>query len=193
MLNIIWGIFIIIAISYGFFSGNIEYVNNSLFESIENTTNFIIKMAGNICFWTGIMKILSNTTILEKIKKIINPIIKLIFPEIDKKSKAYDEISMNVVSNIVGLGNAATPCGLRAMEEMQKENDNKAKLSKSMLKFMLINTASIQLIPTTIIAIRTSLGSTKPSSIVFGVWFASIIAFISIIIISKIYIRFFRK
>ena len=193
MLNKIWGIFIIIAISYGFFSGNIEYVNNSLFESIENTTNFIIKMAGNICFWTGIMKILSNTTILEKIKKIINPIIKLIFPEIDKKSKAYDEISMNVVSNIVGLGNAATPCGLRAMEEMQKENDNKAKLSKSMLKFMLINTASIQLIPTTIIAIRTSLGSTKPSSIVFGVWFASIIAFISIIIISKIYIRFFRK
>ena len=193
MLNKIWGIFIIIAISYGFFSGNIEYVNNSLFESIESTTNFIIKMAGNICFWTGIMKILSNTTILEKIKKIINPIIKLIFPEIDKKSKAYDEISMNVVSNIVGLGNAATPCGLRAMEEMQKENDDKLRLSKSMLKFMLINTASIQLIPTTIIAIRTSLGSTKPSSIVFGVWFASIITFISIIIISKIYIRFFRK
>ena len=193
MLNKIWGIFIIIAISYGFFSGNIEYVNNSLFESIESTTNFIIKMAGNICFWTGIMKILSNTTILEKIKKIINPIIKLIFPEIDKKSKAYDEILMNVVSNIVGLGNAATPCGLRAMEEMQKENDNKSRLSKSMLKFMLINTASIQLIPTTIIAIRTSLGSTKPSSIVFGVWFSSIITFISIIIISKIYIRFFRK
>ena len=193
MLNKIWGIFIIIAISYGFFSGNIEYVNNSLFESIEGTTNFIIKMAGNICFWTGIMKIVSNTTILEKVKKIINPIIKLIFPEIDKKSKAYDEISMNVVSNIVGLGNAATPCGLRAMEEMQKENENKSKLSEAMLKFILINTASIQLIPTTIIAIRTSLGSIKPSSIVFGVWFASIITFISIIIISKIYIRFFRK
>lgn len=193
MLNKIWGIFIIIAISYGFFSGNIEYVNDALFESIESTTSFIIKMAGNICFWTGIMNIVSNTTILKKIKKIINPIIKIIFPEIDKKSKAYDEISMNVVSNIVGLGNAATPCGLRAMEEMQKENDNKSRLSKSMIKFMLINTASIQLIPTTIIAIRTSLGSSKPSSIVFGVWFASIITFISIIIISKIYIRFFRK
>jgi spore maturation protein A len=150
-------------------------------------------MAGNICFWMGIMNIVSNTEILNKIKKLISPLIKLIFPEIKKESKAYDEISMNVVSNIVGLGNAATPCGLRAMEEMQKENDDKLRLSKSMLKFMLINTASIQLIPTTIIAIRTSLGSTKPSSIVFGVWFASIITFISIIIISKIYIRFFRK
>ena len=193
MLNIIWGIFIIIAISYGFFSGNIEYVNNALFESIGSTTTFIINMMGNICFWTGIMEIVSNTSVLEKIKKIIAPLIKLIFPEINKESKAYDEISMNMVSNIIGLGNAATPCGLRAMEEMQKENKDKTKLSEAMFKFMLINTASIQLIPTTIIAIRTSLGSEKPSSILFGVWFASTVTFISIIFISKIYIRFFRK
>jgi spore maturation protein A len=141
----------------------------------------------------GIMNIVSNTEILNKIKKLISPLIKLIFPEIKKVSKAYDEISMNIVSNVVGLGNAATPCGLRTMEELQKENKNKSKLSESMLKFMLINTASIQLIPTTIIAIRTSLGSEKPSSIIFGVWFASIMTFISIMIISKIYIRFFRK
>ena len=100
---------------------------------------------------------------------------------------------MNMVSNLIGLGNAATPCGLKAMEELQKENDNKEKLSDSMIKFMLINTASLQLIPTTIIAIRTSLGSQKPSSIIFGVWFASIVSFISIIIISKIYLRFIRK
>ena len=100
---------------------------------------------------------------------------------------------MNIVSNIIGLGNAATPCGLKAMEEMQKENINKEKLSDSMIKFMLINTASIQLIPTTIIAIRTSLVSEKPTSIIFGIWFASIITFISIILISKFYLRFIRK
>ncbi|MGN1298600.1 MAG: nucleoside recognition domain-containing protein [Candidatus Scatovivens sp.] len=193
MLNKIWGIFIIIAISYGFFSGNIEYVNNSLFESIQTTTNFVITLAGNICFWTGIMKIVSNTSILSKIKKIINPLIHCIFPEISKDTECYNNISMNMVSNIIGLGNAATPCGLKAMEELQKENKNKDKLSNSMIKFMLINTASIQLIPTTIIAIRTSLGSQKPSSIIFGIWFASFMSFISIIIISKIYIRFFRK
>lgn len=193
MLNKIWGIFIIVAIGYGFISGNIEYVNNSLFESIQSTTNFIISLIGNICFWTGIMKIVSNTSILDKAKKIIEPIIKLIFPEIKKNSECYDNISMNIVSNIIGLGNAATPCGLKAMEEMQKENINKEKLSDSMIKFMLINTASIQLIPTTIIAIRTSLGSEKPSSIIFGIWFASIITFISIILISKFYLRFIRK
>ena len=193
MLNKIWGIFIIVAIGYGFISGNIEYVNNSLFKSIQSTTNFIISLIGNICFWTGIMKIVSNTSILDKAKKIIEPIIKLIFPEIKKNSECYDNISMNIVSNIIGLGNAATPCGLKAMEEMQKENINKEKLSDSMIKFMLINTASIQLIPTTIIAIRTSLGSEKPSSIIFGIWFASIITFISIILISKFYLRFIRK
>ena len=193
MLNKIWGIFIIVAIGYGFISGNIEYVNNSLFESIQSTTNFIISLIGNICFWTGIMKIVSNTSILDKAKKIIEPIIKLIFPEIKKNSECYDNISMNIVSNIIGLGNAATPCGLKAMEEMQKENINKEKLSDSMIKFMLINTASIQLIPTTIIAIRTSLVSEKPSSIIFGIWFASIITFISIILISKFYLRFIRK
>lgn len=193
MLNKIWGIFIIVAIGYGFISGNIEYVNNSLFESIQSTTNFIISLIGNICFWTGIMKIVSNTSILDKAKKIIEPVIKLIFPEIKKNSECYDNISMNIVSNIIGLGNAATPCGLKAMEEMQKENINKEKLSDSMIKFMLINTASIQLIPTTIIAIRTSLGSEKPSSIIFGIWFASIITFISIILISKFYLRFIRK
>lgn len=193
MLNKIWGIFIIVAIGYGFISGNIEYVNNSLFESIQSTTNFIISLIGNMCFWTGIMKIVSNTSILDKAKKIIEPIIKLIFPEIKKNSECYDNISMNIVSNIIGLGNAATPCGLKAMEEMQKENINKEKLSDSMIKFMLINTASIQLIPTTIIAIRTSLVSEKPSSIIFGIWFASIITFISIILISKFYLRFIRK
>ncbi len=193
MLNKIWGIFIIVAIGYGFISGNIEYVNNSLFESIQSTTNFIISLIGNMCFWTGIMKIVSDTSILDKAKKIIEPVIKLIFPEIKKNSECYDNISMNIISNIIGLGNAATPCGLRAMEEMQKENINKEKLSDSMIKFMLINTASIQLIPTTIIAIRTSLGSEKPSSIIFGIWFASIITFISIILISKFYLRFIRK
>lgn len=193
MLNKLWGIFIIVAISYGFFSGNIEYVNNSLFESIQTTTTFVLNLIGNICFWTGIMKIVSNTSILDKIKRVIEPLIKWVFPEVEKNSDGYNNISMNMVSNLIGLGNAATPCGLKAMEELQKENKNKDKLSNSMIKFMLINTASIQLIPTTIIAIRTSLGSQKPSSIIFGVWFASIISFISIIIISKIYLRFFRK
>ncbi len=193
MLNKLWGFFIIIAIGYGIISSNIEYVNNSLFESIQSTTQFILTLLGNICFWNGIMNIVSNTSILKKIKRIISPVINTIFPEIDKHEEVYDNISMNMVCNIIGIGNAATPTGLKAMEKLQEKNNNKNRLSNSMIKFMLINTASIQLIPTTIIAIRTSLGSEKPSSIIFGIWFASSISFISIIFISKIYLRFFRK
>ncbi len=193
MLNKLWGIFIVVAVGYGFISGNIEKVNSSLFESIQSTINFILVLFGNICFWNGIMKIVKNTSTLDKIKKLISPFIKVIFPEISKNDNVYDDISMNMACNMIGIGNAATPIGFKAMEKLQEKNENKNRLSDSMIKFMLINTASIQLIPTTIIAIRTSLGSKRPSSIIFGIWFASFAAFISIIIISKIYLRYFRK
>lgn len=193
MLNKIWGIFIIISISYGFVSGNIEYVNNSLFESIKTTTSFIIELTGNLCFWNGIINILKNTSLINKIKKIIRPIINMIFPEIKEKDEEYEDISTNIISNLIGIGNAATTSGISAMKKMQNKNLHKNKLTPTMIKFILINTASIQLIPTTLISIRTSLGSNRPSCIILAIWFSSIVSFISIIIISKIYLRFFKK
>ena len=130
---------------------------------------------------------------IDKLKKILSPLIKLIFPEIDLESEAGKNIAMNMTTNILGLGNAATPCGLKAIEELQKDNLNKDKLSNNMLLFILINTASIQLIPTTIISIRSGLGSNNPSCIIIGVWFSSIIAFISMLIIVKTYIKLKRR
>ena len=105
----------------------------------------------------------------------------------------FEDISMNMVSNLLGLGNASTPAGLKAMEGLQDKNINKDKLSNEMLLFILINTASIQLIPTTIIGIRMGLNSENPTGIIFGVWFASIVTFTFIILFTKIYIRCFRK
>ena len=131
-----------------------------------------------------------NTSFLSKLLK---PIAKLIFPKIDLESEAGKNIAMNMTTNILGLGNAATPCGLKAIEELQKDNLNKDKLSNNMLLFILINTASIQLIPTTIISIRSGLGSNNPSCIIIGVWFSSIIAFTSMLIIVKTYIKLKRR
>ena len=155
MLNKLWPIFIIISIIYALLTGNIEKLNNSIFESTDNAVKLVITLFGTICFWNGIMQIAMKSSLVDTITKILNPIIKIVFPDIKKGDKIHKEISMNMVANILGLGNAATPLGLKAMQSMQERNPEKDKLSNSMLMFIIINTASIQIIPTTIIAIIT--------------------------------------
>lgn len=189
MLNKIWCFFIIIAIVYGFINGTYVEVNNSIFSGIENTVTLIISFLGTMSFWNGIMNIVQNTSLIDKFKKILEPLIKLIFPNIDLNSEVGANIAMNMTANVLGLGNAATPCGLKAMEKLQEENIDKHILSNEMFIFILINTASIQLIPTTIISIRNGMHSNNPTSIVPGVWFSSIIAFISMLVITKVYIK----
>ena len=176
MLNIVWPIFIIISFTYGIFSGNLEKLNSSVFESVNDAITLTINLLGTMCLWCGIMKIANKTSVIDKLTKVLKPIIRIIFPEVNKNSEIEKEISMNMIANILGLGNAATPLGLKAMKSMQKENPKKDTLTNSMAMFIIINTASIQIIPTTVIAIRSSLGSTNPTAIVFPVWIASIIA-----------------
>ena len=193
MLNIVWPIFIIISFSYAIFSGNVQNLNSSIFESIESAVNLSITMLGTMCLWSGIINIASNTSIIQKINKILKPIIRFLFPEIKENPKAQNEISMNMIANILGLGNAATPLGLKAMESLQKENRNKKELSNSMIMLIVLNTASIQIIPTTIIAIRSSLQSANPTSIIFPVWIATICAATAGILVTKILIKYSNK
>ncbi len=193
MLNKIWCFFILVAIGFAIINGSYIEVNNSIFNAIETTKNLILTLFFNICFWSGIINIIKNTTLINKIKKLLKPLLKVIFPKIDSDSEVFEDISMNVVSNLLGLGNASTPAGLKAMEKLQNQNLNKEKLSNEMLLFILINTASIQLIPTNIIGIRMGLNSENPTKIIFGVWISSVVTFCFIILFTKIYIRCFRK
>ena len=176
LLNIVWPIFIIISFIYGIFSGNLKELNSSIFESINSVIELSLNLLGTMCFWCGIMKIATETTVAEKLTKILKPIIRIIFTEVRKNSKTEKEISMNMIANILGLGNAATPLGLKAMKSMQEENKDKEKLTNSMTMFIILNTASIQIIPTTVIAIRNSMGSDNPTKIIFPIWVASISA-----------------
>lgn len=189
MLNKIWPVFIIISIIYAICSGNLVNLNNSIFESTENTISVTMTLIGTMCLWNGIMKIASNLSLIEKIARLINPVINFLFPDFRKNKKIKKEISMNMIANMLGLGNAATPLGLKAMESMQKVNNKKDTLSNSMMMFLVINSASIQIIPTTVIAIRKSLNSTNPTGILVQVWCATIIAAISGIIIVKLLVK----
>ena len=109
MLNIVWPGFIIVSIIFAILSGNIKELNNSIFESTSTAVNLCITLVGTMCLWNGIMQIASKTSVIKKITKILRPIMKLLFPKLQKDNSIYQEISMNIVANILGLGNAATP------------------------------------------------------------------------------------
>lgn len=189
MLNKIWPFFIIISIFFAVCSGNIENVNKSIFNSIEDTVKLTLTLLGNICFWNGIMNIVSNSSLISKIQSFLNPILSKIFPKIKKTDEEHKQISMNIIANILGLGNAATPLGLQAMKTLQKKNKRKEKLSNEMMMLIVLNTASFQIIPTTVIAIRTSLNSSNPTKIIFPVWIVTIVTAISTVVITKIFIN----
>ena len=189
MLNILWPIFIILSVMYAIISGNIEEVNTGIFNSLSEAVELSITFFFTICLWSGIMEIAKKTSLINKLNKLLKPFINFLFPDLKNNEIAKQEISMNMIANILGLGNAATPLGIKAMKTMQKENKRKDTLSNSMMMFIVINTASIQLIPTNVIAIRTSLNSQNPTSIIIPVWIATIIAGVVGIFLTKILIK----
>lgn len=176
MLNKIWPVFIILSFIYALLKSKMPELNDSIFNSCSQTVEMLLTFLGIMCMWNGIMQIIKETTLIDKIKKLLKPFMKFLFPELNKKSKAYEEMSMNIVANLLGLGNAATPLGLKAMQSLQEENENKETLSNTMIMFLVLNTASIQVIPTTIIAIRSSLGAENPAKIIVPVWISTIMA-----------------
>ena len=189
MLNILWPIFIILSVVYAIIFGNIEEVNTGIFNSLSEAVELSLTFLGTICLWSRIMEIAKKTSLINKLNKLLKPFINFLFPDLKNNEIAKQEISMNMIANILGLGNAATPLGIKAMKTMQKENKVKDTLSNSMMMFIVINTASIQLIPTNVIAIRTSLNSQNPTSIIIPVWIATIIAGVVGITLTKILIK----
>ena len=190
MLNILWPIFIIVSYGYAMITGNMESVNNAIFESTESAVSLTITLFGTMCLWNGLMEIASNTDLINRLTKLLRPIVNFLFKGTKKNKKIREEISMNIVANMLGLGNAATPLGLKAMKSMQEENLDKKRLTDDMATFIILNTASIQIIPTTVIAIRLSLGSVEPTKIIFAVWFSTICAAIVGIVVTKLCIKF---
>lgn len=190
MLNILWPVFIIISYIYALFSGNLEKINNGIFESASSAVELTLTFFGTITLWCGIMQIAKDSSLSKKLAKALKPLIKLLFPDVNENEPAHEEISLNIIANFLGLGNASTPLGLKAMESLQKKNANKSTLSNSMAILVLLNTASIQLIPTTVIAIRTSLNSANPTSIIFPVWVSTFFAAFIAILVAKILIKF---
>ena len=166
MVNIIWASLIFIAIIYSFFTGNIETINNGILTHATSGINLILEMMPLIVLWTGIMKIAEDSGLLEIFSRALNPLLSKLFPSLNKDHKALGYIASNIAANMLGLGSAATPFGLKAMEELQKDNPKKDTATEAMITFLVLNTGGVTLIPTTVIALRMMYGSSNPTEII---------------------------
>ena len=191
MLNKIWPFFIMISFIFAIITGNIENFNSSIFSSCTQAVELTIKLFGTMCLWNGLMKIVQETSLIKRLSNMISPLMKVLFPKMKKEDKEYKEITINIIANLLGIGNAATPLGLKAMQTMQEKNPNKERITDSMAMFIVLNTASLQLIPSAVIAVIASLGSTNATQIILPVWIATITADIAGIIASKILMKKF--
>lgn len=186
MINLIWASMAIIGIVYAMFNGTIDEVNKALFESANEAVMIVIGLVSMLIFWLGFMRIAVEVGILRVLAKIFEPLIHWLFPEIPKGHRAVQYILSNITANIFGLGNAATPMGIKAMEEMKKISGTDTA-SRSMITFLALNTSSLTLVPTTVIAIRTQYGANSPTEIVATTIIATILSTLSAIILDRIF------
>ncbi len=193
MLNKIWGYIIVISIIFSIFYGTLDNVCLGILNAAKETLNVSLTMLGICSLWLGVMEILDRSDLIKHFKKVASPIIKPLFPNTPKNSKAYDYIILNICANLLGLGSASTPSGLKAVEELKILNHNKDEASDDMIMFLTWNIAGMQFISTNIIALRLSYGSAHPAITILPAFFASLISTISAVIITKYFQRRYKK
>lgn len=191
-MNYIFYFLIVISIVAGAINGKLEDVVNAILQGAELSVKVAFSLIGIMAFWLGIMKIAKQCGLIEFIAKLIKPITKRLFNEIPENSPAIGDIAMSFTANAFGLANAATPIGIKAMEELQHHNKDKASASNSMCLFLAMSTAGFQLVPATVIAILIGIGYPNPTSIIAPTLLVTAIAFVSAIILAKIFQKLWK-
>ena len=191
MINYIWFILIFFGILVAIFTGNGAEISTTIVGSADSTVKFIIGLVGIMCFWCGVMKIAEKSGLTQKLARLMKPLLKFLFKDAGKDEKALGAIVMNLTANMMGLSNAATPFGIKAMEEMDRLNPEKGRASNDMALFLVMNAACIQLVLSTIISIRAAAGSSNPGAIILPAIISTGIAAIVGVICCKILQRYF--
>lgn len=186
MLNYIWMGMLVVGFVVGILNGRVEEVTRAAIDSAGKAVEISIGLLGILCLWTGLMNIAERSGLIRLIARAVRPLLRLLFPDLPKNHPATGAIVLNLAANFLGLGNAATPLGLKAMNELQRANPCKDTASDAMCMFLVLNTAAIQLVPATVIAIRAQAHSVNPAEIIVTVWIASTCATIAGIIAVKL-------
>lgn len=186
MINKIWIIFIFLGITYGIITNNIETINLEILNSTKKSLNMILEIFPLMAMWMGLMNIATKSGLLNKISNKIEPILRLIFKEIPKNHESFSLIATNIIANMFGLGNAATPAGIKAMKSLKELNNNSNTASNSMITFLILNTSGLTIIPTTIISLRMLNNSKNPTEIVIACIISTTLSTVAAIVIDKI-------
>ncbi|XEC92794.1 nucleoside recognition domain-containing protein [Paenibacillus tarimensis] len=176
MVNWIWLLLIVVSVLFAAVTGRMEVVTEAAFEGAKTGVTVSFGLISVLVFWMGIMRIGEDAGLLRKLAELLGPLVRFLFPDVPKNHPAIGYIMTNMSANILGLGNAATPMGIKAMQELQKLNPDKETASPAMCTLLALNTSSITLIPTTLIAIRMNFNSAHPAEIVGTTLVATAIA-----------------
>lgn len=185
MINYIWVFMTIFGIIFAMFNGTMEEVNKAVFQGAQEAVTLCIGFISILVFWLGIMKIAQASGLLDLLARVFRPIVRKLFPDVPDQHPAMGYILSNMMANMFGLGNAATPLGIKAMEQLKKLNGDKDVASRSMITFLVINTSSLTIIPTTVLAIRMNYDSVSPADIVLPTLIATICSTIGGILIDR--------
>lgn len=191
MINYIWFGILILGIICGMITGRSDIMTQAILASANSTVEIVIKLVGVMCLWCGVMKIAERSGMTEMLAKFLRPLLKFLFKREGRDKESLGSIVMNITANMMGISNAATPFGIKAMENMQKLNPNKDTASNDMALFLVINAACIQFIPTTVISIRAATGSRNPAEIIVAAIITTATAALVGIISCKILEKYF--
>lgn len=191
MINFIWFFILAFGIIFGLITGRGDLISKTVMTSAGNTVQLVIGLVGIMSIWCGVMRIAEKSGLTNKLAIVLKPILKFLFKDAAKSEKALGAIIMNLTSNMMGLSNAATPFGVKAMEELDKLNPHKGRASDDMALFLVLNAACIQFVPTTVISLRAASGSQNPGEIIIPAIITTAVAAIMGVVFCKILQKYF--
>ena len=187
MMNVIWALFILLGIGYSLFTNNIEALNNEIINTPNEILDIFLAMLPLMVVWSGIMNIAKESGLLDKIAKFMSPLVRIIFPDIPENHESLGYIASNITINMLGIHNASTPFGLKAMRSLNELNDDKKTASRSMITFLVLNTSGVTIIATDIIAVRGMYNAPNPSMILASTIICTIITTIFGLVVDRIF------
>lgn len=186
MLNGILTALLIFSVVTAAFTGRMEALSAAALSGCGEAVSLVIALTGMLCLWSSLMEIARRCRLTEALARLLRPLTRWLFPTVPQGSPAMQAICMNLSANLLGLGNAATPLGLAAMRELQKLNPHKAAASNAMVTFVVMNTASLQLIPTTCAVLRQQAGSAAPMEILPAVWLTGLSSLAVVLLLDRL-------
>lgn len=193
MLNWIWFGLIAVGIGYAMFNGSMGMVTEAAFAAANDAVLIILEICGLTCLWLGMLKIAQASGLVDGLGRLISPIVRRLFPDVPKGHPAFSSIIMNVAANLLGLGNAATPFGLKAMEQLQTLNREPTVATSAMITLLAMNTSCITLLPTLTISLRVSAGSSEPTAIIGATIISSTLGLLFALLMDRILRSYHRR